>query len=164
MTPAITLLSKKRIKHNVLKYEHDPNASSYGLEAVEKLGLAPESVFKTLVVSYVDRENKDNKEHKELAVAVVPVTTKLSEKKMAKVLGTKKVTMASADAVIASTGYVLGGVSPLGQKKRLVTVIHESALQLELIHVSAGKRGLEVALNAADLGALTNAKFANLSV
>jgi Cys-tRNA(Pro)/Cys-tRNA(Cys) deacylase len=161
MTPAITLLSKKRIKHSVLKYEHDSSASSYGLEAVEKLGLAPESVFKTLVVSY---ENKENKKHKELAVAVVPVTTKLSEKKMAKVLGTKKVTMASADAVIASTGYVLGGVSPLGQKKRLVTVIHESALQLELIHVSAGKRGLEVALSAADLGALTNAKFADISV
>ena len=89
MTPAITLLSKKRIKHSVLKYEHEPNTSSYGLEAVEKLGLAPESVFKTLVVSY---ESKGNKEHKELAVAVVPVTTKLSEKKMAKVLGTKKVT------------------------------------------------------------------------
>ncbi|WP_269519968.1 Cys-tRNA(Pro) deacylase [Alteromonas sp. BMJM2] len=161
MTPAITLLSKKRIKHSVLKYEHDSNASSYGLEAVEKLGVAAESVFKTLVVRY---ENKENKEHKELAVAVVPVTTKLSEKKMAKVLGTKKVTMASADEVVASTGYVLGGVSPLGQKKRLVTVIHESALQLELIHVSAGKRGLEVALSATDLGALTNAKFANLSV
>ncbi|WP_032095100.1 MULTISPECIES: Cys-tRNA(Pro) deacylase [unclassified Alteromonas] len=164
MTPAITLLSKKRIKHSVLKYEHEPNASSYGLEAVEKLGLPAESVFKTLVVSYVNKENKENKEHKELAVAVVPVTTKLSEKKMAKVLGTKKVTMASADAVIASTGYVLGGVSPLGQKKRLVTVIHESALQLELIHVSAGKRGLEVALSATDLGALTNAKFADISV
>ena len=164
MTPAITLLSKKRIKHSVLKYEHEPNASSYGLEAVEKLGLAPESVFKTLVVSYVNKENKENKEHKELAVAVVPVTTKLSEKKMAKVLGTKKVTMASADAVIASTGYVLGGVSPLGQKKRLVTIIHESAVTLDTIHVSAGKRGLEVALSATDLGALTNAKFADISV
>ena len=161
MTPAITLLSKKRIEHRVLKYEHDSNASSYGLEAVEKLGLAAESVFKTLVVSY---ESKGNKEHKELAVAVVPVTTKLSEKKMAKVLGTKKVTMASADAVIASTGYVLGGVSPLGQKKRLVTVIHESAVTLDTIHVSAGKRGLEVALSAADLAALTNAKFAELSI
>ena len=161
MTPAITLLSKKRIKHNVLKYEHDSSASSYGLEAVEKLGLAAESVFKTLVVSY---ENKVNKEHKELAVAVVPVTTKLSEKKMAKVLGTKKVTMASADAVIASTGYVLGGVSPLGQKKRLVTVIHESALTLDTIHVSAGRRGLEVALSATDLAALTNATFAELSI
>ncbi|WP_334061792.1 Cys-tRNA(Pro) deacylase [Alteromonas genovensis] len=161
MTPAITLLSKKRIKHSVLKYEHEPNTSSYGLEAVEKLGLAPESVFKTLVVCYV---NKENKEHKELAVAIVPVTTKLSEKKMAKVLGTKKVAMASADAVIASTGYVLGGVSPLGQKKRLVTVIHESAATLDTIHVSAGKRGLEVALRAADLAALTNAKFAELSI
>jgi Cys-tRNA(Pro)/Cys-tRNA(Cys) deacylase len=101
MTPAITLLTKKRIKHSVLKYEHEPNTSSYGLEAVEKLALPAESVFKTLVVSYVNKENKENKEHKELAVAVVPVTTKLSEKKMAKALGSKKVTMARADAVTA---------------------------------------------------------------
>jgi len=155
MTPAITLLNKKRIAHKVLKYEHDANSPSYGLEAVEKLSLDAETVFKTLVVS-----TDTNK----LAVAVVPVNTKLSEKKMAKALGVKKVEMAQANAVMVATGYVLGGVSPLGQKKRLACVIHKSAESLATMHVSAGKRGLEVALSPADLAALTGAKFADISV
>tara|TARA_B100002003_G_scaffold105368_1_gene97864 strand:- start:1248 stop:1718 length:471 start_codon:yes stop_codon:yes gene_type:complete len=155
MTPAITLLTKKRIAHTVLKYDHDANAVSYGLEAVEKLNLDADTVFKTLVVS------TDNKK---LAVAVVPVNTKLSEKKMAKALGVKKVEMAQANAVMVATGYVLGGVSPLGQKKRLASVIHKSAESLTTMHVSAGKRGLEVALAPADLALLTSAKFADISV
>ena len=155
MTPAITLLTKKRIAHSVLKYEHDANAASYGQEAVEKLNLNADTVFKTLVVS-----TDTNK----LAVAVVPVNTKLSEKKMAKALGVKKVEMAQANAVMVATGYVLGGVSPLGQKKRLASVIHKSAENLQTIHVSAGKRGLEVALSPADLALLTSAKFADISV
>ena len=155
MTPAITLLTKKRIAHKVLKYGHDANAASYGLEAVEKLNLNADTVFKTLVVS------TDNNK---LAVAVVPVNTKLSEKKMAKALGVKKVEMAQANAVMVATGYVLGGVSPLGQKKRLASVIHKSAEGLTTIHVSAGKRGLEVALAPADLALLTSAKFADISV
>ena len=155
MTPAITLLLKEKIKHTVLKYEHDTNTASYGLEAAEKLELDVDQVFKTLVVC------DDNKK---LAVAIVPVSQKLSEKKMAKVLGVKKVAMANADAVIASTGYVLGGVSPLGQKKRLASVIHKSAEGLATMHVSAGKRGLEVALSPADLALLTSAKFADISV
>ena len=155
MTPAITLLTKKRIAHSVLKYEHDANAASYGQEAVEKLNLNADTVFKTLVVS------TDNNR---LAVAVVPVNTKLSEKKMAKALGVKKVEMAQANAVMVATGYVLGGVSPLGQKKRLASVIHKSAESLTTMHVSAGKRGLEVALAPADLALLTSAKFADISV
>ena len=155
MTPAITLLTKKRITHKVLKYDHDANAASYGLEAVEKLNLDADTVFKTLVVS-----TDTNK----LAVAVVPVNTKLSEKKMAKALGVKKVEMAQANAVMVATGYVLGGVSPLGQKKRLASVIHKSAESLSTIHVSAGKRGLEVALSPTDLAALTGAQFADISV
>ena len=155
MTPAITLLTKKRIAHTVLKYDHDANAVSYGLEAVEKLNLDADTVFKTLVVS------TDNNR---LAVAVVPVNTKLSEKKMAKALGVKKVEMAQANAVMVATGYVLGGVSPLGQKKRLASVIHKSAESLTTMHVSAGKRGLEVALAPADLALLTSAKFADISV
>ena len=155
MTPAITLLLKEKIKHTVLKYEHDTNAASYGLEAAEKLELDVDKVFKTLVVC------DDNKK---LAVAIVPVSKKLSEKKMAKALGVKKVAMANADAVIASTGYVLGGVSPLGQKKRLASVIHKSAEGLATMHVSAGKRGLEVALSPADLALLTSAKCADISV
>ncbi|GFD79972.1 Cys-tRNA(Pro)/Cys-tRNA(Cys) deacylase [Tenacibaculum sp. KUL118] len=155
MTPAITLLTKKRVAHTVLKYEHDASAASYGLEAVEKLNLNADTVFKTLVVS-----TDTNK----LAVAVVPVNTKLSEKKMAKALGVKKVEMAQANAVMVATGYVLGGVSPLGQKKRLASVIHNSAESLTTMHVSAGKRGLEVALSPADLALLTSAKFADISV
>ena len=155
MTPAITLLLKEKIKHTVLKYEHDTNTASYGLEAAEKLELDVDQVFKTLVVC------DDNKK---LAVAIVPVSQKLSEKKMAKALGVKKVAMANADAVIASTGYVLGGVSPLGQKKRLASVIHKSAEGLATMHVSAGKRGLEVALSPADLALLTSAKFADISI
>lgn len=155
MTPAITLLQKKRIKHEVLKYTHDTNASSYGLEAAEKLNLDTKSVFKTLVVSG---------ETGKLAVAIVPVETKLSEKKMAKALGVKKVSMANADAVVASTGYVLGGVSPLGQKKSLSTVIHIDAQSRDTMYVSAGKRGLEVALAPRDLATLTRATFADISI
>ena len=155
MTPAITLLKKKRIAHTILKYHHDSNAPSYGLEAADKLNLNPSTVFKTLVVS--DETNK-------LAVALVPVNTTLSEKKLAKVLGVKKITMAPSDTVVASTGYLLGGVSPLGQKKRLASVINKSAENLQTIHVSAGKRGLEVALAPSDLATLTSAKFADISV
>lgn len=102
-------------------------------------------------------------DNNKLAVAVVPVNTKLSEKKMAKALGVKKVEMAQANAVMVATGYVLGGVSPLGQKKRLASVIHKSAENLATIHVSAGKRGLEVALAPGDLASLTGAQFADIS-
>ena len=155
MTPAITLLQKKRIQHKVLKYEHDANAASFGLEAVEKLNLNASSVFKTLVVS---------NELGKLAVAIVPVNTKLSEKKMAKALGVKKVAMAQADAVMASTGYVLGGVSPLGQKKSLPTVLDATAEPQAVIYVSAGKRGLEVELSPKDLAQLTRGKFADIAI
>ncbi|MDO6567513.1 Cys-tRNA(Pro) deacylase [Alteromonas sp. 1_MG-2023] len=154
MTPAITLLKKKRIAHTILKYDHESNAPSYGLEAAEKLSLAPNAVFKTLVVS--DEASK-------LAVALVPVNTKLSEKKLAKVLSVKKITMAPSDAVTASTGYLLGGVSPLGQKKRLVTVLHETALQHDVIYVSAGKRGLELEITPQHLISLTQAKAADIT-
>lgn len=155
MTPAITLLQKKCVQHKVLKYEHDANAASFGLEAVEKLNLNASSVFKTLVVS---------NELGKLAVAIVPVDTKLSEKKMAKALGVKKVAMAQADAVMASTGYVLGGVSPLGQKKSLPTVLDATAEPQAVIYVSAGKRGLEVELSPKDLAQLTRGKFADIAI
>lgn len=155
MTPAITLLQKKRVQHKVLKYEHDANAASFGLEAVEKLNLNASSVFKTLVVS---------NELGKLAVAIVPVDTKLSEKKMAKALGVKKVAMAQADVVMASTGYVLGGVSPLGQKKSLPTVLDTTAESQAVIYVSAGKRGLEVELSPKDLAQLIRGKFADIAI
>lgn len=155
MTPAINLLKKKKIQHTVLKYQHDPAAASYGLEATEKLGLDPVTVFKTLVVE-LDKQ--------QWAVCILPVTEKLSMKAAAKAAGAKKAGMAKPEDVERMTGYILGGVSPLGQKKRLPTFIHDSAQSLTIMHVSAGRRGLEVALSPSDLSLSTQARFAPLIV
>lgn len=146
MTPAINLLKKKKIGHQVLKYSHDANAPSYGLEAAEKLNLDPNQVFKTLVVEL---------DNQQLAVAILPVNQQLSLKKMAKACNSKKAQMARPDDVARSSGYILGGVSPLAQKKALPTCLHNSAEAFAQIYVSAGRRGLEVALSAADLLQLT---------
>lgn len=151
MTPAIDLARKSGIEHQVLSYTHDPKAASYGNEAVEKLSLPADQVFKTLVVSL---------DGKQLAVAVLPVSGKLNLKLMAKALGAKKADMADKAQVEKVTGYVLGGVSPLGQKKRLKTVIDASANTFATLYVSAGRRGLEIALSPDDLSALTSAVFA----
>ncbi len=153
MTPAINLAKKHKIKHSVHQYEHDDNAASYGLEAAQKMDTDPQRIFKTLVVSLEDAS---------LAVAIIPVQHMLSLKAMAKALGAKKAVMADKDAVQRSTGYVLGGVSPLGQKKRLKTVLDESALAYSTIYVSAGKRGLEIELSAEDLLRLTQGKSHSL--
>jgi Cys-tRNA(Pro)/Cys-tRNA(Cys) deacylase len=153
MTPAINAAKKAKIPYTVHEYEHDPAAPSFGVEAAEKLGVPPGMVFKTLVV---DAGGK-------LAVAVVPVLLKLDLKKMAKALGTKKAAMAEVKAVERTTGYVVGGVSPLGQKRALPTVIDESARDFEAMFVSAGKRGLDIELSPADLAALTRASFAPVS-
>lgn len=154
MTPAINLLKKNKIAHKVLQYEHDKTAESYGMEAAEKLQLDPNSVFKTLVVS-------DGA--KQLAVCIVPVAERLNLKLAAKALGFKKVEMAEAKAVERSSGYVLGGVSPLGQKKRLPTVIDHSAESHNTIHVSAGRRGLEIELSPENLRQLLGASFAPIA-
>ncbi len=153
MTPAINLARQQQVNHKVHEYSHDPAAASYGLEAAEKLGLSPDQVFKTLVIQ-VDA--------KALVVAVIPVAAKLSMKLIAKAAGGKKADMANAADVSRSTGYVLGGVSPLGQKKRLPTFIDMSAQAQATVYVSAGRRGLEIELAAADLAALTNGRFADL--
>ena len=150
MTPAIELLKKCQVPHEVLSYHHDPKAASYGLEAAEKLGLAPETVFKTLLAA---------SEKQELLVAIVPVAGTLDLKALAQAAGVKKLEMAKPDQAQRSTGYLVGGISPLGQKKRLRTFIEESAAALPSIHVSAGRRGLEVALAPADLARLLNAPF-----
>ena len=154
MTPAIELAKQQGIAYQVHQYQHVPASASYGLEAVEKLGLLAEQVFKTLVVQL---------DAKQLAVAVLPVTQQLSMKRMAKALGAKKAEMAKAIDVMRSTGYVLGGVSPLGQKKLLPTVIDCSAQQFTTIYVSAGRRGLEIELAADDLCQLLSAQFGLLS-
>ncbi|GAA0694497.1 Cys-tRNA(Pro) deacylase [Marinobacterium maritimum] len=154
MTPAINMARRAGINHQIHEYEHDPGSDSYGTEAVEKLGLAPEQVFKTLVV---------NLDGKTLAVGVVPVAGKLNLKQIAKAAGAKKAVMADPAEVERTTGYVLGGVSPLGQKKRLATFIDVSAQQFDTMHVSAGRRGLEIELAPEDLRQLTNACFAPIA-
>ncbi|WP_018953218.1 Cys-tRNA(Pro) deacylase [Thioalkalivibrio sulfidiphilus] len=154
MTPGINVAKKAGIAHKVHEYAHDPASESYGLEAAEKLGLPPERVFKTLVVSLDGRE---------LAVGVVPVAAMLSMKQIARAAGAKKAAMADKTEVERVTGYVLGGVSPLGQKKRLRTFIDASAQQFSSIFVSAGRRGLEIELSPGDLASLTDGRFAEIS-
>jgi len=154
MTPAIKQCQQHKIAFQLHQYQHQANASSYGLEAAEKLGIDSSLVFKTLVVE-LDGSN--------LAVAIVPVDKQLNFKCLAKALKVKKAKMAQAKHVQASTGYVLGGVSPLGQKKQLPTVIDESSLQFDTIYISGGKRGLEIELTANDLAKLIKGTFAKLT-
>ena len=154
MTPAINVAKKHKVTHTIHEYTHDAASESYGLEAAEKLGVPGECVFKTLVVTL---DNKD------LAVAVLPVVSMLSMKLIAKAAGAKKALMADKAEVERSTGYVLGGVSPLGQKKRLKTVIDVSAKQHATIYLSAGRRGLEIELNPDDVATLTRGIFAEIA-
>lgn len=154
MTPALDLLKKARAEHRVHSYEHDAKAASYGLEAAEKLNLQPAQVFKTLLAAT---------EKGELLVAVVPVAGSLDLKALAQAAGAKKVEMADPAAAQRSTGYLLGGISPLGQKKRLRTFIDQTAQPFSTIFVSAGRRGLEVELSAAVLAQHTNAAFAHIA-
>lgn len=153
MTPAVKLLEKQKVLHTIHHYQHDENAKSYGLEAAEKMPVNPNRIFKTLVIE------SDNK----LAVCIVPVDQQLSLKLAAKALKMKKAHMAAAQKVENTTGYVLGGVSPLGQKKRLNTLIDISASSFETIFISGGKRGLEIEITPNDLLQLCNAKFYPLS-
>lgn len=154
MTPGINAAKKAKIQYTVHEYEHDPAAGEYGMEAAEKTGFEPARVFKTLVVSDGGRG---------LFVGVVPVTGKLDLKSMAKACSVKKAAMADVKVVERTTGYVVGGVSPLGQKKQLPTVIDESAKNFETICVSAGKRGLEIELAPNDLAGLTRGSFAAIA-
>jgi Cys-tRNA(Pro)/Cys-tRNA(Cys) deacylase len=153
MTPAIHAARRAKIAHQVHEYTHDPGMESYGVEAADKLGVPHNRVFKTLVAAIDDRE---------LVVAVVPVTSMLSMKALAKAMGAKKAAMAKPADVERVTGYVLGGVSPLGQKKRLKTVIDASARAFPTIYVSAGRRGLQIELNPLDLEKLVGGGFAEI--
>jgi Cys-tRNA(Pro)/Cys-tRNA(Cys) deacylase len=154
MTPAINILKKRKINYKVHQYKHDVNCQSYGLEAAEKLQVEPARVFKTLVV---DLDGAG------LAVAVIPVAAMLNMKLIAKAAGAKKAAMADKDTVSKTTGYVLGGVSPLGQKKRLPTFIDASGHVQTTIFVSGGKRGLDIELSPQDLATLTGASFQPLT-
>lgn len=152
-TPAMVALTKAGMAFTVLAYEHDPAAKSFGLEAAEALGLAPERVFKTLLV---DVDGK-------LAVGVVPVDRQLDLKAVAAALGGKKAVMADPAMAERATGYVVGGISPIGQKRRLPTVVDASATQHETVYVSGGRRGLDLGLAPADLLSITTARAAPIS-
>ncbi len=133
-------------------YEHDPGARSFGLEAAEVLGLPPEQVFKTLLVDTGAG----------LAVAIVPVAGQLDLKAMASALGAKRVTMADPAAAQRSSGYVVGGISPIGQKRALPTVVDESAELFDVVYVSGGRRGLDLGLSPTDLVRVTHAVVADI--
>jgi Cys-tRNA(Pro)/Cys-tRNA(Cys) deacylase len=147
-TPAVAAARQAGVEHRVHEYEHDSRAESYGLEAAEKLGVDPERVFKTLVVS-VDGQ---------LTVAVLPVSRRLD----LRALG-KRTALAETREAERATGFVAGGISPLGQRRRLPTVVDESAASFETVFVSAGRRGLEIELAPEDLVRLTEARTARIA-
>jgi Cys-tRNA(Pro)/Cys-tRNA(Cys) deacylase len=153
-TPAVAVVVRAGVAHELRSYEHDPaSALSYGEEAARALGVDPLRVFKTLVVR-VDAA---------LAVAVVPVERGLDLKALARVLGAKRASMADPSAAERATGYVVGGISPLGQRQRLPTVIDVSANGVDVVYVSGGRRGLDIGLAPADLIELTSAATAPIA-
>ncbi|WP_410811941.1 Cys-tRNA(Pro) deacylase [Micromonospora sp. 067-2] len=151
-TPATALLGRRGIAHRTHPYRVAADAPNYGALVAEALGVAPGRVFKSLVTE-VDGA---------LTVAVVPVSGELDLKALAAAVGGKRATLADRAVAERATGYVRGGISPLGQRRRLPTVLDDSALDLPTIFVSAGRRGLQLELAAADLVALTDARTAPL--
>lgn len=153
MTPAVQAAKRAGVAFELLEYEHHPEADSYGLEAASALGLPPQFVFKTLIAK-VDGE---------LTVALVPVDRELDLKALASAAGGKRAEMATVAEAERATGYIAGGISALGQRKRLPTLIDERAGELDYVCVSAGRRGLQMRLRPADLAALTAAIFAPIA-
>jgi Cys-tRNA(Pro)/Cys-tRNA(Cys) deacylase len=152
-TPATNLLTSKGVDFKAHEYSHDPNSTSFGLEAAEKLGVDPNRVFKTLSAN-VDES---------FAVAIVPVNQQVSLKSLARTLGAKRAVMADPAQAARLTGYVVGGISPLGQKRLLSTVIDQSAKEFETILVSGGRRGFDIELSPQDLADLLSAVFAEIA-
>ncbi|MFI5625831.1 Cys-tRNA(Pro) deacylase [Nocardioides sp. NPDC051685] len=152
-TPATVALTRAGIGYTLHPYQHDPRAESYGLEAAEALGVEPKQVFKTLMASL------DGK----LVVGIVPVTGQLDLKALARALGGSKAQMAEVTAAERATGYVAGGISPVGQKRPHPTVLDESAMTYETVYVSGGRRGLDIELAPTDLIKITDATTAPIA-
>ncbi|QFG68646.1 Cys-tRNA(Pro) deacylase [Ornithinimicrobium pratense] len=152
-TPATVALDRAGIAYETRPYEHDPAAQSYGLEAAEALGVEPARVFKTLLV---DTDQG-------LAVGIVPVDTTVDLKAVAAAVGAKKATMADPQTAERTTGYVVGGISPIGQKKALPTVLDDSASTHPTVLVSGGKRGLDLELSPQDLLTITRGRTAPIA-
>ncbi len=151
MTPAVRAAEAAKIEFALRRYEHDASAESFGLEAADKLGLTPERVFKTLVARL---------DGKDLLMVLVPMAARLDLKKLAAAAGAKKADMADPAAAERATGYVVGGISPLGGRKKLPALVDDSALAFPTVFVSAGQRGLQMELSPHDLIRLMNAKTA----
>ena len=151
-TPATVALDKAGVTFTVHAYDHDPRSASYGLEAADALGLDPDAVFKTLLAE-VDGE---------LVVAVVPVSGQLDLKALASAVGGKRAAMADPAVAERTTGYVVGGISPIGQRRRLRTVVDESASARPAVYVSGGRRGVDLGLDPADLVRVLDAQVARI--
>ena len=151
-TPATTALAAAAVEFTVHDYDHDPRSESYGGEAATALGISASRVFKTLLADVDGR----------LVVGIVPVTGQLDVKALAAAVGGKRAAMADPAVAERSTGYVVGGISPFGQKKQLVTVIDATALRLPTIYVSGGKRGLDLGVDPRDLVRLLDARTAGI--
>lgn len=156
-TPAVRALTTAGVEFTEHPYEHDPAAQSYGLEAAEAIGVAPERVYKTLLAQ------TDLPANHGLVVGIVTVTGQLDLKALAAAVGAKKATMAEPALAERTTGYVVGGISPLGQKRALPTVVDESALAHGTVFVSGGRRGLDLEVAPSDLVALTSATVADIA-
>ncbi|MGN9776331.1 Cys-tRNA(Pro) deacylase [Micromonospora sp. H33] len=152
-TPATSLLAKRKVAHRTHPYDVSPDAPNYGALVAAALGVSPERVFKSLVTE-VDGA---------LTVAVVPVTGELDLKALAAAVGGKRAAMADRAVAERATGYVRGGISPLGQRRRLTTVLDETALRHDTVYVSAGRRGLQLELSPQDLATLTDATTAPIA-
>lgn len=151
-TPAVRALARAGVSFTEHPYDHDPTHPSFGLEAAEALGLDPSTVFKTLLADVDGR----------LVVAVLPVTSSLSLKALAAAVGAKRASLAAPADAERATGYVVGGISPLGGRKALPTVVDSSAQRLATMYVSGGRRGFDVGLAPADLIRLTRAVTAEV--
>lgn len=154
MTPAVKVLERAGVAFTLAEYDHDPRNPAYGEEAARALGLSPGAVFKTLLARLDDGR---------LVVAIVPVSAQLDLKALARAAGGRKARLAGPAEAERATGYVVGGISPLGQRKRLPAFLDAGAERLATLHVSGGRRGLEICLAPNDLARLTGARLAPLA-